>query len=54
MIFIQYFDENSLSKQNGMPRSVASHRGLYCLPMSHKRDAMLIILCVNRVYLKKS
>ena len=26
----------------GTPRSVASHLGLYCLPMSHKRDARLI------------
>ena len=24
------------------PRSAASHLGLYCLPVSHKRDARLI------------
>ena len=27
---------------DGTPRSVASHLGLYCLPMSHNRDARLI------------
>ena len=26
---------------DGTPRSVASHPGLFCLPMSHKRDARL-------------
>ena len=26
---------------DGTPRSEASHLGLYCLPMSHKRDARL-------------
>ena len=26
---------------DGMPRSEASHLGLFCLPMSHKRDARL-------------
>ena len=26
---------------DGTPRSVASHLWLYCLPMSHKRDARL-------------
>ena len=26
---------------DGTPRSAASHLGLYRLPMSHKRDAML-------------
>ena len=28
---------------DGMPSSAASHLGLYCLPMSHKKDARLII-----------
>ena len=28
--------------QDGTPRSAASHLGLYCLPMSHKKDARLI------------
>ena len=32
---------------DGTPRSAASHLGLYCLPMSHKRDARLI--SVNNV-----
>ena len=27
---------------DGTPRSVASHLGLFCLPMSHKKDARLI------------
>ena len=27
---------------DGTPRSAASHLGLFCLPMSHKRDARLI------------
>ena len=46
MIFISFFDGFSLSKQNS-PRwkaafkAAASHLGLYCLPMSHKRDARL-------------
>ena len=26
---------------DGMPPSAASHLGLFCLPMSHKRDARL-------------
>ena len=27
---------------DGTPHSAASHLGLYCLPMSHKKDARLI------------
>ena len=27
---------------DGAPRSAASHLGLFCLPMSHKKDARLI------------
>ena len=27
---------------DGTPHSAASHLGLFCLPMSHKRDARLI------------
>ena len=30
---------------DGTPRSAASHLGLYCLPMSHKRDARLVNNC---------
>ena len=46
MNFVQFFDENSQKLANkiapdGMPRSAASHLGLFCLPMSHKRDARL-------------
>ena len=26
---------------DGTPRSAASHLGLFCLPMSHKRDARI-------------
>ena len=26
---------------DGMPRSAASHLGLYCLPMPHKKDASI-------------
>ena len=44
LIFIPYFYENPLSKRNvpdGMLLSAVSHLGLYCLPMSHKKDARL-------------
>ena len=27
--------------QDGMPHSAASHRGLCCLPMSHKKNARI-------------
>ena len=40
-----FFDEIHVSKQNrsdGTPRFVASHLGLFCLPMSHKKDDRLI------------
>ena len=30
--------------QDGTPRFAASHLGLFCLPMSHKKDAMLILV----------
>ena len=45
--FISFFDENQNSKQNspnGTPRFSASHLGLFCLPMSHKKDARLLSL----------
>ena len=43
--FISFFDETSLCKQKS-PRwdaalEAASHLGLFCLPMSHKRDTRL-------------
>ena len=34
---------------DGTPRFAASHLGLFCLPMSHKKDARLI--WVNIVWL---
>ena len=34
LFFISFFDEISL-------RSAASHLGLFCLPMSHKKEARL-------------
>ena len=41
---------------DGTPRSAASHLGLYCLPMSHKKDARLIRvnLFVQRDYKRAS
>ena len=46
--FIQFFSENPSANRiapDGTPRSAASHLGLCCLTMSHKRDARL--KCVN-------
>ena len=36
---------------DGTPRSAASHLGLFCLPMSHKRDARLkrVNICKYKV-----
>ena len=43
--FIYYFSMNFLCANrispDGTPRSAASHLGLFCLLMSHKRDARL-------------
>ena len=42
---VSYFDEIDVSKQNspnGMPHFVASHPGLFCLPLSHEKDARLV------------
>ena len=44
------FSNNALMKillanriaSHGTPRAAASHLGLYCLPMPHKKDARLI------------
>ena len=33
---------------DGTPRIAASHLGLFCVPMSHKKDARLI--WVNRIH----
>ena len=40
IIFISFFDKISLCKQNSSS-SAASHLGLWCLPMYHKKDARL-------------
>ena len=39
--FISFFDEIHVNKLN-IPRWDAAHLGLFCLPMSHKKDARLI------------
>ena len=44
-IFLSHFSMKFLGANriapDGTPRSAASHLGLFCLPMSHKRDARL-------------
>ena len=45
--FLSHFSMKKLLLANriapdGMPRSAASHLGLFCLPMSNKKDARLI------------
>ena len=52
VIFHFYFiiDENHVRKRiapDGMQRFAASHLGLICLPMSHKKDARLIWVKYN-------
>ena len=39
---ISFFDAISLCKQNNPEQNAASHLGLCCLPMLHKKDAGLI------------
>ena len=45
LIFLSYFSMKFLCANriapDGTPRSAASHLGLCCLPMSHKKDARL-------------
>ena len=41
-ILISFFNKIFVSKQNS-PRFAASHLDLFCLPMSHKKDARLVI-----------
>ena len=41
-ILISFFNKMFVSKQNS-PRFAASHLDLFCLPMSHKKDARLVI-----------
>ena len=53
MIFIFYLMKVLLANRmapDGTPRSAASHLGLCCLPMSHKRDAMLKYVNVSETY----
>ena len=44
-LFLSHFSMKFLNANrmapDGTPRSAASHLGLFCLPMSHKRDARL-------------
>ena len=44
--FLSHFSKKFLcanrNAPDGMPRFAASHLGLFCLPMSHKRDTRLI------------
>ena len=40
-IFSMTFLEANRIVPDGKPRSAASHLGLFCLPMSRKRDARL-------------
>ena len=52
-IFILLFHENHVSKQNSPlwyspQRFAASHHGPFCLPMSHKKDTMLILVKVSK------
>ena len=45
-----FFDENHVNKQiapDGTLRFAASHLGLFCLPMSNKKDARLIWVNLN-------
>ena len=37
---MKFFQANRIAP-DGTPRSAPSHLGLFCLPMSHKRDARL-------------
>ena len=37
---MHFFQANRIAP-DGMPRFAASHLGLFCLPMSHKKDASL-------------
>ena len=39
--FLMKFLQANRIAPDGTPRSAASHLGLFWLPMSHKRDAML-------------
>ena len=44
-IYISFFDEIHVGKRiapDGTPRFEASHLGLFCVPMSHKKDVRLI------------
>ena len=41
------FLEGNRIAPDGAPRLAASHLGLFCLPISHKRDARLI--WVNKI-----
>ena len=39
---------------DGTPRSAASHLGLFCLPMSHKRDSRLKLVKIFHIHVDSS
>ena len=41
LYFLMKFPQANRIAPDGTPRSAASHLGLFCLPMSHIRDARL-------------
>ena len=51
IFFIPFLDEIPLLANDGMPHSVTSHLGLYCLPKSHIKDARLIRFANDYEYL---
>ena len=55
IFFIPFLDEIPLLANriapDGMPHSVTSHQGLYCLPKSHIKDAGLIRFANDYEYL---
>ena len=47
-----FFDEIHEANRiapDGTPPFAASHMGLFCLPMSHKKDAMLVWVDINKL-----
>ena len=49
-IFVLLFDEIQVSKQNSRrweQRFAASHLGLFCLPISHKKDTRFILVNID-------
>ena len=50
--FLSHFEMKFLCANriapDAMPRSAASHLGQCCLPLSHKKDALLGLKCVKQ------